>query len=111
MLVSKSFFFLLMSMLSLAGSNTYSYAASAPLMSVSAVAPTNTAAVTTLEKPNKQNGKGLFARWKQKLLAKAIQKGWLGEGEMTEKQKRQAKWSMLLGLGSLVLLLVPYVSL
>ncbi len=62
------------------------------------------------QKPHKKKGAGLFARWKEKLVAKAIKKGWLGEGEMTEKQKRWAKWSMILGLGSLVLLFIPYIS-
>ena len=30
---------------------------------------------------------------------------------MTERQKRQGKWSMILGLGSIVLLMIPYVNL
>lgn len=51
-----------------------------------------------------------FNRWKQKILTKAISKGWLGEGEITEKQKRWAKWSMILGLAGLVLLFIPTVN-
>ena len=53
---------------------------------------------------------GLFTKWKQKLVAKAIKNGLLGEGEMTPKQKRWAKWSMILGIGGIVLLFLPTVG-
>jgi len=55
--------------------------------------------------------KGWFFKWKQKLVTKAIAKGWLGEGEITEKQKKWATWSMILGIGGLVALFIPGVNL
>lgn len=61
-------------------------------------------------KPEKKKA-GLVNRWKEKLVAKAIKKGWLGEGEITERQKKWAKWSMILGIGSLVALFIPGVNL
>ena len=61
-------------------------------------------------KPEKKKA-GLITKWKNKLVAKAIKKGWLGEGEITERQKKWAKWSMILGIGSLVALFIPGVNL
>lgn len=60
--------------------------------------------------PVKKKKGGIFNRWKEKLVAKAIDKGLLGEGEITPKQKKWAKWSMILGLGSLVLLFIPGIN-
>src|SRR5688572_17660794 len=61
-------------------------------------------------KAEKKKKVPFFNRWKQKVTTKAISKGWLGEGEISEKQKRWAKWSMILGLAGLVLLFIPTVN-
>ena len=89
-------------------------------MAASLYAPANAAAAPLslqnvetniiITKPERKKKGGLLTRWKEKVVAKAIAKGWLGEGEMTPKQKKWAKWSMILGLGSLVLLFIPGVS-
>ena len=49
---------------------------------------------------------GLKERIVRKLLEKRLLKKWLGDGEMTEQQKKQAKVSLILGISSLVLLLL-----
>lgn len=62
-------------------------------------------------KINKANKVTLLQKAKMKLLQFCQTKGLLVEGEMTPKQKRQAKWSLILGLGSIVLLVIPYAGL
>lgn len=37
--------------------------------------------------------------------------GYLVDGELTEKQKRLGKWSLILGLGSIVFLVIPTIGL
>ena len=59
----------------------------------------------------KRNKPTLLQKAKIKLLQACQAKGYLVDGEMTERQKRQAKWSFILGLGSIVLLIIPYVGL
>ena len=71
---------------------------------------TATKAHINIAKPAHKKKGGLFVKWKQKLLTKAVQKGWLGEGKVTEKQKRWGRLSMILGLAGLVLLFIPTVS-
>lgn len=65
----------------------------------------------------KLTGKKLnfFQKLKLKLVQSKLLRKYIsfGDGAMTEQQKKWAKWSMILGIGSLVLLLVafiPYLS-
>lgn len=62
-------------------------------------------------KINKNKKPTLLQKAKLKLLTIAQSKGLLVEGEMTEKQKRKAKWSMILGLSSILLLFIPHIGL
>lgn len=103
----KHLFFLLLAALVLPSSIQFSKAAT---YGAETVIPALTGTKVINAKPHEKKKRGLFTTWKQKLLAKAIQKGWLGEGEVTEKQKRQGRLSMIFGLGGLVLLFVPGIN-
>lgn len=50
-------------------------------------------------------------RIKLKIVQTQIKLAGKDKGEITDKQRRQAKWSLFLGLGSLALLFVPYIGL
>ena len=63
------------------------------------------------QKIKKKHKTTLLQKAKFKLLQMCQAKGYLVEGEMTAKQKRQGKWSLILGLGSIVLLIIPYAGL
>ena len=70
--------------------------------------PVEPSAVTNKNKKKKPT---LFQKAKLKILTACQSRGFLVDGEMTERQKRQGKWAMILGLGSLVLLVVPTIGL
>lgn len=105
----KPLFFLLAFLLAGLSLPQYGLAANVPQQATLQPNELKPFSVTTI-KPETKKKASFIKKWQQKLLAKAIKKGWLGEGEMTPKQKKWAKWSMILGLGGLVLLFIPYVS-
>jgi hypothetical protein len=52
-----------------------------------------------------------FSRVLTRLTGKKIIRTLVREEEMTARQKKQAKWSLILGISSIALLLIPYAGL
>lgn len=75
----------------------------------SIVTPMNTQVLPVQKNKAKKNG--LFAKLKQKMVQYAFSKGMLVDGEPSAKQRRQAKWSLILGISSIVFIFLPYVAL